>query len=152
MSTSYCLLKKVRACELFDGRLEAFGIREHVNDETTERRRCLTDGRNYVWVCMDESGDWVEVLTRYAGNASGKILNAVAEAFETDIVSEYEPQFWGFDTQEEWDAWQNELAREHEKEFCAALLKFLRGESHGIRRGTNGFDAIAKHRARRLRA
>ena len=54
MSTDYMPLKKVSARELFDGRLDEFGIREHVKpDGTTEKRRCLTDGRNYMWVYID---------------------------------------------------------------------------------------------------
>jgi hypothetical protein len=45
-------------------------------------------------------------LTRYGGNDPGKILKALANVFDTDIASEYEPQYWGFDTQEEWErAW-----------------------------------------------
>ena len=57
MSTDYCLLKKVPGCDLFDGRLEGFGVREHVGpDETTERQRCLTDGRYYLWVYFDDQG------------------------------------------------------------------------------------------------
>ena len=30
LGTRTCLLKKVPACDLFDGRLEGFGVREHV--------------------------------------------------------------------------------------------------------------------------
>jgi hypothetical protein len=48
---------------------------------------------------------------------AAKILQAICEAFDADIFSEYEPQFWGFDTQEEWDAWQRAIAKEHEDEF-----------------------------------
>ena len=109
MSTDYCPLRKVPACDLFDGRLEEFGVREHVKPEaTTEKSRLLTDGRNYLWVSIDDDG-FVGRLTRYAPNgAPGKILNALANVFDTDIVTEYEPQFWGFDTQEEWKrAWKN---------------------------------------------
>ena len=51
----FALLKKVRACDLFDGRLEAFGVREKiVPDETTEQERCLTDGRNHLWVYIND--------------------------------------------------------------------------------------------------
>ena len=39
MSTAYCLLRKVPACNLFDGRLEEFGVREHVKPETTTETR-----------------------------------------------------------------------------------------------------------------
>ena len=102
MSTDYRTAKKISAQELFDGRLEASGVREHVEpDHTTSDWRCLTDGNNCMWVYVDDAG-LVGSLTRYAsGGAPGKILNAIAEEFDTDVMSEYEPQFWGFDTQEE---------------------------------------------------
>jgi hypothetical protein len=123
------LLKKVAARDLFGGRLAEFGVHEAVNKDTTETSRCLTDGRNYLPVRIDEDG-FVTTVTRHWGNAPGKILNALAEAFETDIVSEYEPQYWGFKTEEEWDAWQRKLGKEDEDAFYADFLKYLRGEPH----------------------
>jgi hypothetical protein len=132
MSTDYCPLKKVPACDLFDGRLEAFGVREHVEPgETAKKIRFLTDGRNYLWVHVDDNG-FIDRLTRRGLNAPGKILKAVAAAFETDIVSEHEPQFWGFDTQEEWDACMERMSREDEERFHLELLKYLRGEPSTI--------------------
>jgi len=78
MSTDYRPLKKISASSLFDGRLEKFDVREHIKpDKTTEKERCLTDGRNYVWVYIDDDG-FVDILTRYGANAPVKILNAVA--------------------------------------------------------------------------
>ena len=139
MSTDYRLLRKVPACDLFDGRLEEFGVREHVKPEaTTEKSRLLTDGGNYLWVYIDDEG-FVHCLTRYAPNGDpGNILNALANVFDTDIVSEYEPQYWGFDTQEEWDACMEKMSQKHEEEFHIELLKYLRGEPNDIRPGTNG--------------
>ena len=138
MSTDYRLLKNVLACDLFDGRLEVFGVHEHLNAETTEQRRLLTDGRNYLWLYIDDAG-FVSCLTRYMPNgAPSKILSAIAEAFDTGIVSEYEPQFWGFETQEEWDAWQLGIAKEHEEEFYRQILKYVQGNLNDIRPGTNG--------------
>ena len=82
---------------------------------------------------------FVGCLTRYAPNgAPGKILNALANVFDTDIVSEYEPQFWGFDTQEEWDACMEKMSQKAEEEFHIELLKYLRGEPNDIRPGTIG--------------
>jgi hypothetical protein len=139
MSTDFAPLTKIAAVDLFDGRLAKFGVREHiVQNETTKSRRCLTDGRNYVWVYMDDE-DLVACFTRYMSNgAPGKILNAIAEAFDSDIVSEYEPQFWGFDTQEEWDAVQEELAQEGREQSYVSILRYLRGEPNDIRPGTIG--------------
>jgi hypothetical protein len=66
------------------------------------------------------------------------ILHAIAEAFDTGIVSEHEPEYWGFDTQEEWDRWNEQTSREHKESFHNELLKYLRGESNDIRPGTIG--------------
>jgi len=139
MSTDYRPLEKVRACDLFDGRLEAFGVREEiVLDGTTEGTRCLTDGRNYLWAYINDDG-LVSSLTRYfPGGAPGKILKAIAEACDTDIVSEYQPQYWGFDTQAEWDAAEEQMSRKADERFHAELLKYLRGEPNEIRPGTIG--------------
>jgi hypothetical protein len=115
MSTDYTPLKKISARDLFDGRLERFGVREHVKpDGTTDRRRCLTDGRNYMWVYIDEYG-FICGLTRYAGNAAGKILDAVADSFNTEIISEYDEPYL---------------------EFHNELLKWLNEEPSDIRPGT----------------
>lgn len=135
MSTCYAPLVKITAGDLFDGRLEEFGVREKVTDQTTETMRCLTDGRNYVEVCVNEDG-FIDHLIRRGRNAPDKILNAVAGAFNTDVVSEYEAQYWGFDTQEEWDAWQMEEHRKDEESFHVELLKYFRGEPNDIQRGT----------------
>lgn len=137
MSTNYRLLKAVPACDLFDGRLEEFGIREHPAADTTEMAKCLTDGRNYLWVYLDDRS-FVTAATRYGANVPSKILSAIAEAFDTDIVSEYEPQYWGFDTQEEWDAAWEADARESEKKFYAEVVKYVRGEPSDVRPRTVG--------------
>ncbi|MGJ4899452.1 hypothetical protein ACQR2B_30970 [Bradyrhizobium oligotrophicum] len=102
MSTDFALSKKVTARDLFGGQLEKFGVREQVRLDTSERSRSLTDGRNYLRVYVGDDG-FVGCLTRYGATAPEKIINAIAEAFETEIFSEHQPQFWGFATQEEWD-------------------------------------------------
>jgi hypothetical protein len=137
MSTHYRPLERVRASDLFGGRLENFGIREHINDETNQTAKCLTDGRNYVWVYVDQDG-FIDSLCRYGLNSPRKVLNAVADAFDTDIVSEYDPQYWGFETHEEWDAFQQKLAKEEEDRFYIEILKFVRGEPNEIGPGTIG--------------
>ena len=138
MSTNYHLSKRIRACRLFDGRLKQCGIREHVQpDLSTKKSRCLTDGRNYLWAYINDDG-FVACLTRYAGNAPGKILDAIADAFDTDILSEHEPQFWGFDTEKEWNKFQEQIAKEQDDAFHSELLKYLRGEANDIKPGTVG--------------
>jgi hypothetical protein len=109
-----------------------------MSEETTEQKRCLTDEHNFLWVHVGDEG-FVHSLTRYLPNgAPGRILWAISEAFDAEIFSEHEPQYWGFDTQEEWDAWQHAIATEHDDEFYADILKFVADEPNGIRAGTVG--------------
>src|SRR5262249_6423645 len=79
-------------------------------------------------------------LTSYGLNHPEKIVGAIADACDTDIVSEHQPQYWGFDTYEEWDAAWDKMAKEgeaeSEPEFYNQLLKHLRGEPNDIEPGT----------------
>jgi hypothetical protein len=66
-----------------------------------------------LWVYLDEEGFVSELVRYFPNGAPGKIVRAICEAFDADIFSEYEPGFWGFDTQEEWNAQQAAIAKEH---------------------------------------
>lgn len=136
MSTDYRTLKRLRVEDLFDGRLEEFGISERPQSKPS-RVRELTDGRNALFVYEDEKG-CVGSFTRYGANAPGRILAAIAVVFDTYIVSEHQPQYWGFDTNEEWEAWQEQMAREGRDRLYADMIRFVRGEQHGLVPGTNG--------------
>jgi len=137
MSTDFRLLQRVRGCDLFDGRLEEFNVREHFHlSQATKKERCLTDGCSYLWVFMDDDG-FVSSLTRWMPNGDpSKILDAIAVALDTGIVSEHESQYWGFDTVEEWRAaekkWSMELEKA-EKKIHREILKYLRGQRNNIR-------------------
>jgi hypothetical protein len=134
MSTDYKTQKRICMTDLVDGRLEGFGVRESI-EPIQSSSRCLTDGHNYVWVDGNESG-FVDMITCYGFNNPTKILQAIAEAFDTDIFSEQEPQFWGFHTQEEWDAaWERPTKRQQD-EFYLELLKFACNKPNRIKPGT----------------
>jgi len=137
MSTDYRPLTPIRMANLFDGRLEKFGVHEHHSKEANADLKCLTDGRNFLLVCGDEKG-LVSQFIRRGMNAPQCILRAISEEFKVDIVSEYEPQFWGFKTEEEEDAFWQEYSEKEEREFYNEVVKFVRGESHNIRSGTIG--------------
>jgi hypothetical protein len=119
MSTDFVTVKKIRASALFDGRLEALGVRESVQEApgelppidpdapisqkieralqlastTSSKNRRLTDGENYLWVFINDEG-FVTGLTRYSSNDPSKILEAIETAFAVDILSEHdEPQY-----------------------------------------------------------
>jgi hypothetical protein len=116
MSTDFRPERNIFARDLFDGRLEKFGIRGVAPDRAPndgqdndlwalltsqdEHSKTLTDRKgNYLWVWIDDDGS-VAMFTSYGRNDSDAILAAVAEAFETEIFSEHEPQFWGVLTNE----------------------------------------------------
>src|SRR5262245_12571278 len=103
MSTGYRPITTIHMSDLFDGRLECFNIREVKSESPSERGRCLTDGFNYLRVYAKEDGS-VWGFERYGPNNPGFILDWIGAVFDTEIFSEYEPQFWGFNSQEEMDA------------------------------------------------
>lgn len=148
MSTQYRLRKRIKADELFDGRLKAFGVREEVRPEGAADRfppymkvrevRYLTDGRNSMEVVVYENGVPTLAVRNLWCAPEKEIFHAIAEAFDTDIVTEHQPEFWGFDTQEEWDVHQDRMNEEHQREFHSELLKHLRGEPSNIQPGTIG--------------
>ncbi len=91
--------------ELFDGRLEQFGIREKiVKGYTSTNFRYLTDwSKTYIRVYGDEL---VDSFTWHIPNPpKGRprmVLAVIEKVFDTNIYSNIEPQFWGFETVDEW--------------------------------------------------
>ena len=121
MSTDYRPLTPIRITDLFDGRLEELGVREHIIPlgatmvlkgvrkpvpvfcTTAHDQRVLTDGQYHVWVYASWRGI-VSSINCTIGNNPNRILRAISDKFRCRIVSEHEPQYWGFDTEEERDA------------------------------------------------
>jgi hypothetical protein len=136
MSTDYCPLPPIRFADLFDGRLKEVGIYEYQPQEQTSDERCLTDGRNFLWVYSDEHGS--VTFTPCGGNAPQRILRAIADKFDVDIVSEHQPQYWGYETEEEWDAACAARAEKQKQDFYNDVVRFVCGQSNGISPGTIG--------------
>jgi len=106
MSISFRPLAAICMADLFDGRLQDVGVHEHhsKSEDAPANARCLTDGENFLWVYGDEIG-LVSSFCRFFPNGSPhRILVAICDEFGVDIVSEFEPKFWGYETTEEWDA------------------------------------------------
>ena len=132
MSTDFRPLTPIRMADLFDGRLEDVGVHEHHSKEATSGNRCLTDGVNFLWVYSNEEG-LVSTFCRWAPNGNPqRILCEIADPFDIDIVFEYEPEFWGYETTEEWDADWEAMAQKDEQIFYNEVAKFVRGEDHDI--------------------
>jgi hypothetical protein len=141
VSTDYATLKRISAQELFNGCLEAYGVYEQIDFPfSTNKVRCLTDGRNGLFVYVNDKGLVSSLCMSASCGVPDKILEAIARVFDTDIVSEHDPQFWGFDTHEEWDAWMVQRSKEARDRYRAELLKFLLGEPNDIRPGTIEMD------------
>ena len=143
MSTDFRALTPIKIDDLFDGRLSEFGAHEHrvaadheFADDTD--RRCLVDeAGNFLWVFYDEQG-YVTSFTRWGVNCADHILAAITDACHVEIVSEHEAQYWGYATEEEWDAAWEARAEEDRRAFYNQVARFVRGEDHDIRPGTIG--------------
>src|SRR3974390_2322293 len=80
----------------------------------------------------------LSAVLSHGWNAPGTIFNAVEATFDTKIFSEHEPQYWGFETEEEWDADEEKKGKESAERFHLEILKYLQGEPNDIQPGTDG--------------
>lgn len=139
MSTNYRSDKKISMRELFDGRLENYGVHEKiVEGKTSKGMRFLTDGSSGLWIHGDEIFNGA---TRYGlGNAPGRILAAIEESFNTTIYSEHEPQYFGFETEEELGRAWDELHKRDQAALYLDIMCFINGLPNRIEPGTNGMS------------
>ena len=140
MSTDYKLEKKITMEELFDGRLEPYGAREHKEERSSSEFRVLTDGISQLAVYAEGV---VRLTKRCGTNNEILILNAIAEAFDTKIYSEHAPQFWGYDTNEEWEASERYYSENRESFFYAKLMKIIRNGEADSRETASTLDKVA---------
>jgi hypothetical protein len=105
MGNEYRAEKNLLASELFDGRLEKFGVHEH--GQARENHRCLTDCENCLGVLINDAGHVTGFAREWNGNwgSPNKILSTVSDAFETKIFSYQEPEYFGLESEEEKAAW-----------------------------------------------
>jgi hypothetical protein len=97
MSIDFIPDTRILISDLFDGRLNKYGI------------RCATkNGKGYLF---DKAGsvtvygnkdNLVLSFTSYGFSNPIDILLAIQTEFQTKLFSENEPQYWGFDTVDEW--------------------------------------------------
>ena len=127
MLTHYRLEKKIKIKDLFDGRLERFGVYDAFTKGVTRNGGCLHDDRNSLLVHGDEL---VESMTGFGlFNATEKILTAITTAFNTKIFSEYNPQVWMYKTEEEWRRDQRKSTERNPVIFYNMVIKHVRGET-----------------------
>ena len=127
MFTDYRLNKKLSIEKIFDGRLERLGVHETFVAEAKPEWRCLTDGNNVLWVEGDGKID--NLLGFGMLNATEKILTAIEEAFDAQIFSEHQPQFWGNETENVWRRDRRKTAEEVQAKWIILIMNCVRGKS-----------------------
>jgi hypothetical protein len=133
MSTSYAPIPDISFFQLFDGRLEKYGIKEEIVANPTEGTRYLVGCDGFLQVDRDKKG--TSTFTR-RGPVPWSIFDAIAEEFKVEFVSENDHRYWGFATKEEWDNWHKQENKKAEDEFYDNILKYLRGEPNRVLPGT----------------
>ena len=140
MSTDYKLEKEITMEELFDGRLEPYGVREYREERSSSEFGVLTDGISQLAVYAEGV---VRLIKRCGTNNEILILNAIAEAFDTKIYSEHAPQFWGYDTNEEWEAFERYYSENSESFFYVKLMKIINDGVADSRQTASTLDKVA---------
>jgi hypothetical protein len=133
MSTYYAPIPDISFDQLFDGRLEKYGVKEEIVANPTERTRYLVGCDGFLQVHRQENGTCT--FTR-RGCVPWSIFDAIAEEFKVELVSEHDHRYWGFATEEEWDNWHKQGNKKAEDEKHDNILKYLRGEPNGVLPGT----------------
>jgi hypothetical protein len=137
MLTHYRLEKKIKFEELFDGRLERFGVYNACTKVVTHTWGCLHDDRNSLLV---EGDEYVETMTGFGlFNPTEKILTAITTAFNTKIFSEYNPQVWMYKTEEEWRRDRRKSTERNPDIFYNMVIKLVRGETQECTAFGDGF-------------
>ena len=113
--------------------MEKYGIKEEIVANPTEGTRYLVGCDGFLQANRQENGTCT--FTR-RGVTPWSIFEAIAQEFKVEFVSEHDHRYWGFATEEEWDAWHEQGAKEAEDEFYDNILKYLRGEPNVVLPGT----------------
>ena len=129
MSSTFAPIPGIAFEQIFDGRLEKYGVREDMDTSTTESRRFLAGRDGFLEVHRDGNGKSIFIRR---GLVPWSIFDALAEEFEVQFVGESDYRFWGFASEEEMDAFWDRKDKEAEDKFYNELLKYLRGEPNCI--------------------
>ena len=150
MSTSYRPIPAIPFTELFDGRLDKYGVREKAHADSTLRKRYLLGSDGVLEAYQNDDGT-SSFSRRSFTPVPWTVINALTEEFGIELVSEHDHRYWGFANEKDWRDWQDQLAKEAEGDFYKDLVHYIRGEPNDIRPGTVGMlqaeiakDLVAK--------
>lgn len=127
--------------DLFDGRLKHFGIIEILNHPPMgHSRRILSDGQTFISVQSESSGE-IDSLTleRPFVFSSGIALTRTIAKYMACTFALYtanQPQYWGFETKQEWDAERKRMERARTAKFYADVLQYVAGDGEAFQGGT----------------
>ena len=135
MSTAYRPLPDILFVQLFDGRLEKYGIKEEIVANSEEGTRYLVGCDGFLRVHRQKDGtcDFTQ-----RGFLPWSIFDALAEEFEIELVSEHDYRYWGFSTEEEWDAFNEKFAKESKDKFYDDLRNYVSDQPNGLSPGSIG--------------
>jgi hypothetical protein len=98
MSITFITATRIALSNLFDGRLKKYGI----CGATKNGKGYLVDKTGSVTVYGEDDSS-ISCFTSYGFSDPINILLAIQNEFQTKVFSENEPQYWGFDTVDEWE-------------------------------------------------
>jgi hypothetical protein len=138
MSTDYRPLNDISYDYLFDGRLEKYDVREELRSDTTTECRYLF-GRDGVLIAFRENDGNRSSFSRPSfGPMPWSVFDAIAAEFQSELVSEHDHRYWGFNTADEWDNFNDKLAKDGTDKFYNNVLHYVRGEPNDLLPGTIG--------------
>jgi hypothetical protein len=137
MSTGYRPLPDILYAQLFDGCLQKHGVCEVIRADSTESQRYL-EGNDGVLVAYRKK-DGTCTFSRLSFTPTPwSVFDAITAEFGVELVTEHDHRYWGFVTEEEWDSFNDRLAREYEDRFYNDVLHYVRDEPNGLKPNTVG--------------
>jgi hypothetical protein len=133
MSVDFLPLQLLKMKDLFDGRLEKHEVHELKTKETNAKKRCLTDGQNYVWACSNKK---VFVADFETLGVPDRIFQAITDEFGVEIVTDDDPRRMRnreVTEEEQAEARKRQQQQERRKKRAfGQLIRYLTGESYNI--------------------
>jgi hypothetical protein len=124
MFTDFRLTKVLSFDDIFDGRLERFGVHDISVEGATSEFHCLTDGNNVLWVEVDDEIYFLLGFGMF--NAAENILTAIGEVFDVEIFSEHQHQYWRNETEAECRCGRRKIAEEVQTRLNILIMRYVR--------------------------
>jgi hypothetical protein len=105
MPTNFRPTKSIPFDFLFDGRLDKYGVREDIRSKTSASVRYLQGKDGFLRAhAVDNGADSMVEMPSFLP-VPISVFNALSDEFGT-FQTGYDPRYWGFETEEAWEAAQ----------------------------------------------